>query len=185
VVLSLAGACKTTSSPPAADAGATGFRLVPPAGWRAVSATAPLAAAWEGPELKNGFTPTLNVLIQPRPAGDAEAVYTAWRDRLVENLGTQYSEVKILGERPIVSRNGLGAVGGGDLRGRLVILLCKLPVPDKVPMPLFAFGALYEVGDRMYVVGALTGAELDVATAEARPMGEDALVASLASFRLQ
>jgi hypothetical protein len=160
---------------PSVDAGPD-FDLVPPPDWRRASATPPLAAAWETEMFRNGFTPTLNVMIQPRPKGTADEAYAAWRDGLLRGLAKQYQEVEVLKERPFEA---------GGRSGRLIIILCHLPIPGGgMPMPLFAYGAVFDARGRFYTVGALTGAELDAQTRQVTPIGEPALLASLASFRL-
>jgi hypothetical protein len=168
------GASAAASAAADVDAGPA-FSLTPPPGFSPVKPTPPLVAAWEAAQLKNGFTPTLNVLVEPRPPGSTSDAYHTWKQGLLFGLEKQYADVKLLAERELVA---------GPRRARLAIVLVQLPVPSGgQPMPLFAYGAMFDVGDQLYTVGALTGASLDAATTEVKPIGEAEILAALASFR--
>ena len=65
-----------------------------------------------------------------------------------------------------------------------IIAVGLLPIPkSEVPMPLFAFGATYDVGDALWIVGGMSGARLDAMTQEVSPIDEAQIIESLKSFR--
>ena len=151
-----------------------GFELTPPPGYRQVAAPAPLTAAWEAPASKNGFTPTLNLARRPVPLGTPDQIYATWRDELMGVLKKQYTEVRVLSERAI-----------GEA-GKLIIVVVTLPIPGgKTPMPLFTYGAIFTQGKSLWVLGAITNADLDVQTGNITPANEPEILKALASFHLR
>jgi hypothetical protein len=172
LLLLVVAACGKSSSR-GADAG-PGFELTPPAGFRPAKPPGTLAAAWDGPELDNGFVPTLNVNVEARPGGTPEESYVGWRDHLQKTLAKRYLTVKLLSEREL---RAAGATG------RLVILVCQLDIPGGQPMTIFVYAALFQADARQFTVGALTGASLDVASGEVQPIGEPQILAALATFK--
>jgi hypothetical protein len=169
---------KDKGKPPESDARA--FELTPPPGYHEVNATPPLLGAWEAPRLRNGFTPTLNVARQRLPAGTPDQVYATWRDELMGVLKKQFQEVKVLAERPF---------SAGEQNGRLIIVVGTLPVPGgKTPMPLFSYGVIFPAPakkDVLWVLGAMTSADLDAQTGNITPANEPEILSALASFRLR
>ncbi len=173
----LAGGCK--SKEPAAVVQAAeprAFELSAPPGYREV-APGPLAGAWEAAALSNGFQPTLNVTRRSRPAGTTDENYATWRDELLAVMRKQYGDVKVLAERPLAA---------GPLTGKLIILVCTLPIPgNPTPMPLFVYGTIFDPGDTLWVMGAITGAELDAKTGTVTALHEAEILNALSSFRLR
>jgi hypothetical protein len=160
---------------------ASPFELTPPPGYRPVTAPLPLLGAWEAPRLPNGFTPTLNVARQPLPAGTPDQIYATWRDELMAVLKKQFQEVKVLAERPLPA---------GERTGKLIIAVGTLPIPGgKTPMPLFSYGVIFPDADAkkgaLWVLGAMTSADLDVKTGDITPANEPEILKALASFRLR
>jgi hypothetical protein len=153
--------------------------LTPPAGYHSVPAKPPLADAWEGPAGKNGFTPTLNVTFRPAFPGTPDESYAQWRDELMGVLKKNFQDVKVMAERPFEA-------GGGKLSGKLVITAVSLPMPGgKMPMQLFTYGATFQQGDAMWVLAAITGADLDVRSGNITPADEPEILSALASFHLR
>jgi hypothetical protein len=151
------------------------YELTPPPGYKPVSAPAPLAGAWEAPQHKNGFTPTLNLAHRPRPVGTADEAYALWRDELMGVLKKQHQDVKVMAERPLPA---------GPRTGKLVIVAVTLPIPGgKIPMTLFTYGVVYTDADALWVLGAITSADLDVQTGNITPTNEPEILNALASFR--
>jgi len=161
--------------PPAKPLPTPPYELTPPPGYKPVTAPAPLTGAWEAPTLKNGFTPTFNLAHRPRPVGTPDEAYAMWRDELMGVLKKQYQDVKVMAERPLPA---------GPRTGKLIILAVTLPIPGgKVPMTLFTYGVVYTDADALWVLGAITGADLDVQTGDITPVDEPEILSALASFR--
>lgn len=165
----------TYPTPPSAPLPTPPYELSPPPGYHPVTAPAPLTGAWEGATLKNGFTPTLNLAHRPRLVGTADEAYAMWRDELMSVLKKQYQDVKVMAER---------ALPAGPRTGKLIIVAVTLPVPGgKVPMTLFTYGVVFTDADALWVLGAITSADLDVQTGNITPTGEPEILSALASFR--
>lgn len=169
----LAAACSSRSPAPAADAGA-GFSLTPPPSWKAVPASGPLAAAWEGPAYPNGFTPTMNVVPRAAPRLAPDAMYADWRKTVLDGLTRAYEQVDVVNE---------GRLEAAGQSGPLLVVFVSLPRPGQISLPLFAYAALIESGGKIYGLGALTAAQLDAATGKASPIGEEQILKAFSTFR--
>jgi hypothetical protein len=153
------------------------FTLEVPPGYRPVRAEPPMLGAWETPPLSNGFVPTIRVTREKRVAGDSAAAFTAWKAVFLEGMAKGYKGSKILNEKPIE---------GAPVPAHLVVATGVLPVTvdgKEKPLPLYMFGAVYDVGDSLWVVAAVDSATLDVKSKNMTATHETALVASLSSFR--
>jgi hypothetical protein len=170
-----AGEAAAPTAPTAPVAPAPAFTMAVPPKYRPVRAEPPVEAAWETPALANGFVPTIRVVKAPRAAGDFAAAYATWKAGFVEGLQETYLKPQILSERRVE----------GAVPGRLIIAVGQLDTSagKKMPMPLFAFGAVYDGGDFLWVVAGMAAAKLDVATELISPIDEPEIVAAVSSFR--
>jgi hypothetical protein len=164
------------ASAPAEPAGPPFTMELPPL-YAPVRAEPPIVAAWETPPMSNGFIPTIRVTREKRVSGSSAEAFAAWRQHFTASLAQTYKEPRVIAER---------AIEGAGVPAHLVIAVASLPVPGedkRMPIPLFTFGAIYDVGDSLWVVAGVGSATLDVATAQIRPADEAAIVASITSFR--
>jgi hypothetical protein len=165
----------TFPMPPSRPVPTPPYELTPPPGYRPVTAPAPLTGAWEAPTLKNGFTPTLNLAHRPRTVGTPDEAYAMWRDELMGVLKKQYQDVTVMAERPLPA---------GSRTGKLIIVAVTLPIPGgKIPMTLFTYGVVFTDADALWVLGAITSADLDAQTGNITPSNEPEILSALASFR--
>lgn len=174
-----AAACASKPGGAAFDAGpaaAPEFTLLPPPGWRPVAASGPVVASYEGPTYPNGFTPTMHVTTRPlRGKAAHEALYADWRKTMLDALERDHDDVQVVNEATLR--------GGAGQEGKLIVAFVSLPRPGKLPLPLFAYGALYLTPGRMWAIAALTASELDAATGKASPLGETEMLRALTSFQ--
>jgi len=181
VFLSACPAKQDKQAPSASAPAPRAFELQPPRGYHETEAAPPLAGVWQAATQKNGFTPTLNVARRALPAGTPEQIYVTWRDELLGVLNQRYQEVKILDERPFHA---------GAQTGKLIILVVTVPRPagqanEKLPMPLFSYGAALLTDDALWELGAFAPADLDARTGRITPAGEAEILSALASFRVR